>query len=259
MSSTQDDPRAEVAKKVSARPLRGTTRVWWLGGASLAIRTIDSCIWVDPFFGPPARPQFHRQHPPLIRAHQAEPVTAVLITHEHNDHCHLPTLATLAEVHSFAIYAPAVSAAKIGAHMRDADIHVVDHGRAERIANIGLHVLSGNDPLAEEGVMYLVETQECHILLPGDSLYTPGFFGFLASYGLDLAFFSVGGLLFGKKAYMSPEEFGRAAQESGTRIAVPVHWDLWKEARLDPAGVKDWCTPSVRLLQPGDCIELADP
>lgn len=246
----------EVAANVAAPAPEGKTRVWWLGGASLAVRTPRACLWVDPFFGQPARPKFHLQHPPLVDPNEAAPVTAVLITHEHNDHCHSSTLMAFSAHQSFVTYAPDVTVAKVRKEAPNLDVKAVDPGFTGEVADVKFTVFSGNDSLAEKGFMYLLDTPGGRVLHPGDSLHTPGFFAQFAHHNIDVSCFSVGGLLFGEKAYMEPKELGLAAEELRARKSIPVHWDLWEEAKLDPDTVEDWGTSSIHLLNPGGHIEL---
>ena len=245
-----------VAERIAELPQDGS-RLWWLGGGTFVLRAADASIWIDPFFGPPAKPQFTRQYPPLLLPPDVGAVDAVLITHEHNDHCHLPTLTDWASrLPPFPVYAPGPSAAKVEAGLPDADVVVVAAGDTVQVAGAGLTVIEGNDPMSEGPVMYHVETASGSVLFAGDSLYRPDFLREVQPLGIDVAFFAVGDLLFGEKAYNSPEGFGLAARESGARAAIPVHWDLWEEARLDALEVDDWGTEAVLLLRPGEGVEM---
>lgn len=246
-----------LAERVAAPVAPETTRLWWLGGATFVVRTPGLVLWIDPFFGEPARPEFHRQRPPLMSASEIDPIDGVLITHEHNDHCHIPTLSpVVTRQPRLPIYAPSASSEKLARELPESSVTTVDDGHVSELADVRIRVFEGNDPLAEHGIMYLLETIAGKLLFAGDSVFTEGFFKDLKPEAVDVACFSVGGLLFGEKAYMTPEEFGKAAEEVGAKRAVPVHWDLWEEAKVDPEGVGDWGTSSLLLLQPGQGIEL---
>lgn len=240
-------------------------RVWWLGGGSVAVRTAGGCMWIDPFFGTAVRADLQRLRPPLIDAARARPVSAVLITHEHNDHCHVPSLAAMARHGRVAVYAPPAAVLKIEDHFAGAasylDLCVVSAGFQGQVGDVSFQVLPGNDPLAPDSVMYLVQTSAGSLLHPGDSLYTRGFFEeALAEVGctVDIAFFAVGNLLRGTKSYMTPEEFARASRAVGARLSIPIHWDLWEEAKLEPWAVdpKEWGDGPYRILTPGKAISL---
>lgn len=258
LDARQENDLAQVTvQQVTAPPADGATRMWWLGGATFVVRTATTALWVDPFFGPPARPVFHRQYPPLLDSGDIDVVSGVLITHEHNDHCHLPTLSTMAaENPSFPTFAPSVSAEKIRAELTNLPVTVAGAGYEGSVGDISFSVHAGNDPMADEGVMFVLQTPAGKLFLAGDSLYSQGFFADFKQENIDIACFSVGELLFGEKAYMAPLEFGMAAEEIGAAHAVPVHWDLWEEAKVDPNTVSDWGTSSLLLWKPGEGAEL---
>lgn len=83
-------------------PGRGLA-VTWIGHASFLIQTPNLCIVVDPVWseriGLFGRIGPRRAIPPAISFTTLPPIDAVLLSHDHYDHCDLPTLRRLAREH----------------------------------------------------------------------------------------------------------------------------------------------------------------
>ena len=57
--------------------------------------------------------------------------------------------------------------------------------------------------------------------------------------------------------YLTPYDFSRVAQDLDAKIAVPIHWDLWRGVTLDPVVVekiaRDWFPHvKVHIMRLGD-------
>lgn len=77
----------------------------WINHSTFLLRTPAGNLLTDPVFSrriSPA-PRFlgpHRIHPPAIPLHALPPISAILLSHDHYDHCDLPTLRHLARHHA---------------------------------------------------------------------------------------------------------------------------------------------------------------
>jgi N-acyl-phosphatidylethanolamine-hydrolysing phospholipase D len=74
-------------------------QVTWLGHASFLLSGCGGHLLIDPIFSDVCGPQpwlgFKRHAPPPCGITDLPPITAVLLTHTHYDHCDLPTLRRL--------------------------------------------------------------------------------------------------------------------------------------------------------------------
>src|SRR5690606_19916867 len=86
--------------QLPAAPRDGTVVATWIGHATVLLRTRHGDLLIDPMFSERAGPLGvlgpRRCHPPAFTLEQLPNPTAVLLTHDHYDHCDLPTLASIA-------------------------------------------------------------------------------------------------------------------------------------------------------------------
>ena len=82
----------------------------WIGHASFLIQTARTRILIDPVFSERASPVPwagpRRIHPPGIRYESLPAIDAVLVSHDHYDHCDMSSLRTLAADHDPTFVAP---------------------------------------------------------------------------------------------------------------------------------------------------------
>ena len=81
-------------------PKDRTAVIAWLTHASVLVQTHSGNVLLDPVYSPCAGPFGRlgprRVHPPAIPFEQLPPIDTVLLSHDHYDHCDLPTLRRLA-------------------------------------------------------------------------------------------------------------------------------------------------------------------
>lgn len=88
------------AASVPPPPTGDGLTITWIGHASFLIRTASSSWLTDPVFsdqiGPVAGWGPRRAAPPGLRPESLPPIAGVLLSHDHFDHCDLPSLRVLA-------------------------------------------------------------------------------------------------------------------------------------------------------------------
>jgi len=81
-------------------PRDGTLTATWINHASFLLQTRHGHLLIDPVYSDRVSPFGwtgpRRVHPPGVRFEDLPAVAAVLVSHDHYDHCDLPTLARLA-------------------------------------------------------------------------------------------------------------------------------------------------------------------
>jgi L-ascorbate 6-phosphate lactonase len=237
----------------------GKTSIWSLSGAGFVIRSGGYVIYVDSWLVPPdpARTT-HRTFPIPFAPDLVTKATAILATHEHEDHCNVATLVGLSKNTSAPLYAPVSAASKAeSGGFPKSKIKTVSPGDIVRISDqIKLEIFEGMDPYEEKAVMFLITTPTGNIFHSGDSAYFGGFKEIGDNQEVDVALLNFGMQIpdSDKPYYMNSEKFSLAARDLRARIAVPMHWNLWLETREDPRQI----IPVLRSVSPGTRLQIIE-
>jgi L-ascorbate metabolism protein UlaG (beta-lactamase superfamily) len=90
-----------ASQRAAASPSPGVVAVTWINHATFLLQTTQFNLLIDPLFsrcaGPFGRLGPRRVHAPGIRFDALPPIHGVLLSHDHYDHCDLPTLKRLAQ------------------------------------------------------------------------------------------------------------------------------------------------------------------
>lgn len=259
--------------------------VWYLGGNSFVIRTPDTTVYIDPFFGDGDPPSFWRAIPVPMNPTDATVCEGVLVTHEHLDHMHPPSYGPLVNDLDADIFAP--SSAYEDPHYQDdlqvpdANKSVVEQGSQFTIGDLTIYARASNDPDSSGSVSYVIEHESGTFFNAGDSRYTDAFHAVGDEFDIDL-----GSLVFGShcriywsdwwvdddespetrytEMYMSENDVIRSANALKLDRLVPVHYDLWKGAQADPKGLHDHAASfaypqSIDIARVGDQIDIHQP
>ncbi|MEM1508391.1 MAG: MBL fold metallo-hydrolase [Thermofilaceae archaeon] len=250
----------------NAEPGHNEVIAWFLGGAGIAVRSSESLIYVDPYFGGSPSREWLRMIAVPVDVTDIKVATAILSTHEHTDHCHRETIVPVLAQTGAKFIGPASSAGRVRAWLASEKIKgnviEVQPGDSLKVStDMLLRVFEARDLYSEHAVTYLLETPGGSIFHSGDSSYFPGLKDIGDHYVVDLAFLCIGRNLRGRDDYMTPCDAVRAAIDLNAKVIVPLHFDMWKKTREDPKLVETiaraWETNvSVIHLSLGDSLKL---
>lgn len=105
-------PRSVALPAASPRPVprNGELVATWIGHATFLLQTATLNVLVDPIFSARASPVRwagpRRVHPPALALDELPRIDAVLVSHDHYDHCDLASLRALAARHDPVFIAP---------------------------------------------------------------------------------------------------------------------------------------------------------
>lgn len=104
-------PRRVSIATAARRPLSlSETRLTWINHATFLIETPQGNFLTDPVFskrcGPLGRLGPARTHPPGLALHELPSIHYVLLSHDHYDHCDLPSLRLIARAHDPVAFTP---------------------------------------------------------------------------------------------------------------------------------------------------------
>jgi L-ascorbate metabolism protein UlaG (beta-lactamase superfamily) len=217
----------------------------WVGHATFVLRTATATLLTDPVFSDVAGPLPwlgpRRVARPGVDFDSIPKVDIVLLSHDHYDHCDLPTLRRLASRDDPVVVAPlghrqlleGVGLSRIveldwwESRPCPADVEVTlvpaRHWSRRRPFGTNRRLWGG----------FMVRAGGRQVYFAGDSGYEDGLFGGIRRRcgAPDLALIPIGAYeprWFMKDAHMNPAEAVRAHREVGARKSVAMHWGTFQ-------------------------------
>jgi len=253
----------------------GGLSVWYLGCNGFALRTPETTLYVDPYFGEGNPPRTVRMIPVPMDPADATLCDAVLVSHEHIDHMHPPSYAGFLDAGA-TVHAPAAAWEEPdyeGDVLATGDRrHVLEADTEFSVGDLAVHVRRANDPDAIEPVSYVIEHESGTFFHPGDARPAPVFEEIGEEFDLDvgaLAMGSVGTINRNGHAertrwYMDENDAVRAAGQLELDRLLPSHWDMWRGVGVDPTGLFEHAASFAhpRTIQPvkiGDRVDVGRP
>jgi len=248
------------------KPRPSGAAIWGLSGAGFAIRTPDAIIYLDPWLVPPDPFRTtHRCYPIPFSPESVRTASAILSTHEHEDHCNIATLIGLNKNSKAPLFGPVSSIKKaLDGGFPPMCAKRIEAGDSIQISDgVKLAVFKGSDPYEESAVMFLIQTGDVGIFHSGDTAYFEGFRKIGDSHRVDVALLNFGKQIPSpeKPYYMNSEKFSFAARDLRARIVVPMHWNLWQETREDPRQIEPALNPiapdsKLVVIEGGEKLEI---
>ena len=226
----------------------------WVGHSTFVLRTASATVLTDPIFSDVAGPLSwlgpRRVAPPGVDFDAVPRVDLVLLSHDHYDHCDVPTLRRLARRDDPVVVSPlghrALLAASGFSRIVELDwweTHACPGG--PEVTLVPARHWSRRRPFGTNKRLwggFMLRAGGRQVYFAGDSGYQEGLF---AEIGRrcgppDLALMPIGAYeprWFMRDAHMNPAEAVLAHREVGARRSLAMHWgtfQLTDEVREDP-------------------------
>lgn len=227
--------------------------IWYLGGNGFVVRTAQTTVYLDPYFGDGSPPRIVRMIPVPMDAADATHCDAVFVTHEHIDHMHPPSYGPLVEGLGATLYAPRAAyeePAYDGTLRAPPERRrVVERGDRYEVGDLTIHVRGARDPDAIEPVSYIIEHDDGTFFHPGDSRPAPEFATIGEHFDIDVGAVPYGtvGNIYHTEAdppdvyptdwYNNGNQVVEIASDLRLGRLLPTHWDLWNGVGADPTAL----------------------
>ena len=284
-STPQAAPRA-----VPPAPAAGLA-VTWIGHSSFLVRTPALTLLLDPVWsehiGPVGRLGPRRHTAPGMAFDSLPPIDAVVLSHDHYDHCDLPTLRRLARAHPAArLFAPlGFSGLAARAGFSSDRVVLLDWWESRDPAPAPGHVLTAT-PARHWGNRlrggrnrrlwcgWHLAAAGTSLFFAGDTAYDASMFGAIRRRlgAPDLALLPIGAYAprwFMREQHCDPEEAVRIHRELGATRSIGMHWGTFRitdeprdepparlAAALHAAGLE---AETFRVIAPGETVIAPPP
>ena len=235
--------RIEVAPRVLPALDGSAAVVTFIGHATFLIQTAAGNILTDPMFSERASPLRmigpRRVRQPALRFDSLPPISTVLLSHNHYDHCDLHTLRRLAARFDPIVVTPLGN----GALLRSARIRRVEEldwwqeakAPAWPITLTPAHHFSARSPFDRNRALwggFSLTVDRTRIYFAGDSAYSSLFAAVRHRIGpIDLALLPIGAYeprWFMKAVHMNPAEAVQAHLDLGAPESIGMHFGTFQ-------------------------------
>lgn len=228
----------------------GSVGIWFLGQASVVLRTERWTIYIDPYLSDfvervtRARGEpIVRRYPSLVDPAAVRNADLVLVTHDHEDHLDLDTLPIVAGASPQARFVLPGRSARILAETGIARERILVPPAGETIAPLpGLTLAAipaAHEELEQEPGLghrffgYVLDAQGVRVYHSGDTLVYPGLPELLQRHRVAVGLVVINGRDYirrerGIVGNMTSQEAADLADAAGFDLTIPLHYDLFE-------------------------------
>jgi L-ascorbate metabolism protein UlaG (beta-lactamase superfamily) len=227
----------------------GAAAITFIGHSTFLIQTRAGSVLTDPMYSERAGPWNlvgpKRVRRPAVAFEDLPPIAAVLLSHNHYDHCDLPTLRRLAKTFNPLVVTPLGN----GALVRSAGITRVEEldwwqsAAALPVTLTPARHFSARTPFNRNQALwggFVLVADGCRIYFAGDTGYASFFPAISQRLGpIDLALLPIGAYeprWFMQPVHMNPAEAVQAHIDLGAAQSIGMHFGTF---RLTTEGVND--------------------
>lgn len=247
-------PNSFLEEIEGTAPAKGMT-IWSLSGPSFLLRTPQTTIYIDPFFG--LVEGLYRTSAIPINPANIRCADVVLSSHKHADHCHRPTLQAICENTNAIFVGPASSASLMREYqIPEERIREVTPGDTLSTGDVEFSIFKAHDPGEAGAVTYVISSGGISLFFGGDTSDGPALAALAKQRDIDIVM-----LAFGRTWYMDEAEVLEVAARFKPTVFIPYHWDIWRDHTGDPVRLgRLWAEAGydfdIKLLLLGDCFHF---
>jgi L-ascorbate 6-phosphate lactonase len=277
-------------------PAKGKVALWWFGGPSWALKSVNDTFLIDNYAGPSVVTRYEncgpsqttgashlhwlRCNPQVMDPWKMEKVDAAFSTHHHADHCDIYTVKALLKTTTALFVGPKVTCqlfrnwgvpeerikeVKPGDVLKFPDTEVLVEKNFDQMA---FRTTTGVDGLGsitpdDVAVTFIFKNTAGNIAFVGDAVYEDGFAGLGARNDIDVTICDMGHNAPGGTDKCSPFDTFRIGQALKTKVLIPDHYENWASSQIDPAQL-EWVVSNndkemkTVIMQPGGMFTYPD-
>jgi L-ascorbate metabolism protein UlaG (beta-lactamase superfamily) len=229
-----------TTSKPPARVGDGELRVTFVNHATMLLQFDGLNVLTDPIWSERSSPFSwigpKRVRPPGVRFEDLPPIDLVVVSHDHYDHCDLPTLKRLADAHRPTFLVPLA----VASLLRDegiAPVHERDwwqsiaYAQGRRAWVVPAQHFAARGPFDRDERLwggFVLETQGGPVYFAGDTAYSEHFAQIRERFGpMRLAVLPIGAYLprwFMKPVHIDPREAVAAHRDLAANVSVGMHY-----------------------------------
>lgn len=216
-------------------------QVTWLGHATALIQIDGVSCLTDPVFSTAGFGFVRRLAPAPIEADALPRIDAILVSHNHYDHCDLPSLRAVRKHHPAAvIFVPTDLGAWMRRKLGDPVVELAWWQQAPMasVASATIHAVPAhhwstrgpNDIRRSHWCGFVVRGAAGSAYFAGDTGDGPHFAAIAERHGIDVALLPIGAYAprwFMRSQHMNPQDAVTAAQTLGAHL-LPIHWGTYR-------------------------------
>jgi len=226
-------------------PARGDASavVTFVGHSTFLIQTAAGNVLTDPIYsehaGPWNRLGPRRVRPPAIAFDALPPISIVLLSHNHYDHCDLPTLGLLAKRFDPLVVTP-LGNGRLARSTGIGRVEELDWWQSAQLSSVPItltpaHHFCARGPFDRNRALwggFTLKVDHSRIYFAGDTAYAPFFPQIRERLGpIDLAFLPIGAYeprWFMQSVHMNPAEAVQAHLDLGATKSIAMHFGTFQ-------------------------------
>ena len=228
--------------------------IWWLGQSGFLLQWQTTYLLFDPYLSDSLTKKYAGTDKPHVRMtervvspEQLNFIDILTSSHNHTDHLDPETIHPLLQANpAMQIILPAANRESAAQKLRIAEnrIEAIDYQQPLKTQNLVINAIpSAHETLETDSLGrhkylgYIVQAGAVTLYHPGDTVRYPAMANHLRRWEIDIAMLPINGRSpsRGVAGNLDGAEAVKLAQDSGIRVVIPCHYDMFEFNTVSPS------------------------